>query len=138
MNEKVKKYMKAANFNYGRVDGPFFPCCYLTSELDENKQIIMLIIGTETGEYYFRHEDVKVVKAIASGQTWIKWYMKFKDGKIAIVTSPVRDPNENNSGMAPFERFFGDLLFKEPKHCPDCGAEIDDDMAFCGECGRKL
>ena len=29
---------------------------------------------------------------------------------------------------------------EEPKHkvCPKCGAPIDDDMLFCGECGEKL
>lgn len=27
---------------------------------------------------------------------------------------------------------------KESKKCPRCGAPIDDEMLFCGECGAKL
>ena len=27
---------------------------------------------------------------------------------------------------------------EKPHLCPKCGAEIEDDMMFCGECGEKL
>ena len=132
--------MKAANANFGTVDSPDFKACYLTAKSFLRPDGVFLIVGAQAGEYQFTHDDVKEFKVVASGQTWIKYYMKFNDNKVAIITSPVKDPLDKNSGasMAPIERFFGDLLYKTVKRCPQCGAEIDDDMNFCGECGAKL
>ena len=89
----------------------------------------------------FYHDDVVEFRVIANGATWIKWFMRFKDGKIAIVTSHVDDPMSQGGtkiSLKPIDGAFGDLLFKEVKRCPDCGAIVSDDMNFCGECGKRL
>lgn len=99
--------MKGANANFGTVDSPDFSASYLATKGDH-----FMITGAQNGTYEFTHNDVVEFKAIASGQLWVKWKMKFKDGKIAIITSAVKDPTGKASGlsMAPIERFFGDLL----------------------------
>jgi len=151
--------LKAANMNFGTVEGPGFEACYITKSSFRDANSPFLIVGAQAGEYEFYHDDVEFVKPIASGGSWIKWFMKFKDGKSCVVTSAVKDPTQKGSGvsMAPFERFFGDLVLageesvqtagsvkpkktpvKDPKKCPKCGSPITDDMLFCGECGAKL
>ena len=136
--------MKAANMNFGKVDSPDFKNCYLTLKSFKDSDGTFLIVGAQAGEYEFTHDDIKALRIVAFGSGWIKWYFRFKDGKVAIVTSPVDDPSQQKGAtqikMAPLERFFGDLLYKDEfiKHCPECGAEIDDEMLFCGECGKKL
>jgi hypothetical protein len=99
--------MKGANKNFGTVDSPDFMASYLTSKGDH-----FMITGAQAGTYEFTKEDVVEFQPIASGQLWIKWKMKFKDGKVAIITSAVKDPTGQKSGasMAPIERFFGDLI----------------------------
>ena len=99
--------MKGANMNFGTVDSPDFVASYLTTKGDH-----FMITGAQAGSYEFTVGDVEDFKAVASGATWVKWKMKFKDGKIAIITSGVKDPNVKQSGasMAPIERFFGHLL----------------------------
>ena len=97
--------MKGANMNFGTVDSPDFQASYITTKGDH-----FMITGAK-GTYEFTHDDVVEFKAVASGQLWIKWKMKFKDGKVAVVTGPVVDPNvKKGATMAPLERFFGDLL----------------------------
>ena len=102
-----KDAMKAANFNFGTVDSPDFMTCYLAQKDDH-----FMITGAQSGTYEFRREDVVEFRPIATGETWIKWKMTFKDGKYAIVTSPVKVPGQQGSGMsmAPIERFFGDKI----------------------------
>ena len=99
--------MKGANMNFGTVDSPDFMASYITKKDDH-----FMITGAQAGTYEFKHDDVAEFRPIASGATWIKWKMKFKDGKVAIITSGVKDPNQKGSGasMAPIERFFGDLI----------------------------
>lgn len=99
--------MKGANANFGTVDSPDFKLSYLAMKGDH-----FMITGAQNGTYEFTHDDVAEFKPIASGATWCKWKMKFKDGKVAIITSAVKDPSVKSSGvsMAPIERFFGDLI----------------------------
>ena len=99
--------MKGANMNFGKVDSPDFQASYLTTKGDH-----FMITGAQNDSYEFTKADVVEFKPIASGQLWVKWLMRFKDGKVAIITSGVKDPNAQGSGasMAPIERFFGDLI----------------------------
>ena len=99
--------MKGANMNFGTVDSPDFMASYLTQKGDH-----FMITGAQAGTYEFTKADVVEFTPIASGALWIKWKMVFKDGKVAIITSPVKDPHGQGSGvsMAPIERFFGDLI----------------------------
>ena len=132
------KAMQAANINMGIVYSPDFPACYLTYNNLKNAGEGFLIIGAQAGEYVFFHDDVVEFKVVATGATWIKWFMRFKDGKIAIVTSHVDDKGCPKVPITPIDGAFGDLLFKEVKRCPDCGAIVSEDMNFCGECGKRL
>ena len=99
--------MKGANMNFGHVDGPDFPACYITSKGDH-----FMITGAQAGDYEFAKKDVKEFRCICAGATWAKYKITFNDGKCGIITSHVNDPAGQKTGvsMAPIERFFGDLL----------------------------
>jgi|GEM_PF-2425578 len=98
--------LKGANMNFGTVDSPDFMASYLTSKGDH-----FMITGAQAGTYEFTKEDIKEFKVVIAGDEFIKWKMVFKDGKIAIITSGVKDPSGGSGvSMAPIERFFGDLL----------------------------
>ena len=101
---------KAANMNFGRVDSPDFPACYITQKGDH-----FMITGAQAGTYEFYKEDIICFKLLSTGDNWIKWLMRFKDGKYAVITCDVTPPSQKGSGvsMAPIERFFGDLLFND-------------------------
>lgn len=73
-----------------------------------------VIVGAQT-QYRFEREDVVSFKSVCSGGAWVKWFMRFADGKVAVVTSHVDDPAErsDDARTVPLERFFGDLLFKD-------------------------
>ena len=147
--------MKAANgLNFGRVEGPDFQGAYLVAEdMKHVDDRFLFVGGTLREDYPFTCDDILLAKIIANGESWIKWYLFFKNGKMAIITSPasytVAD-SQRGSGisMAPIERFFGSFFVEsdlkqsgivlEFKRCPNCGVIIDDQMAFCGECGSKL
>lgn len=100
--------MKGANMNFGTVDSPDFMACYITTKGDH-----FMITGAQNGSYEFTKADIAEFKVVVAGDSFVKWKMRFKDGKIAIITSGVKDPNAQDSGasMAPIERFFGDLLY---------------------------
>ena len=99
--------LKGANANFGTVDSPDFIGCYIVKKGDR-----FMITGTSTKDYEFSKEDVKEFKCVCAGGGWAKYKMTFKDGKCAVITAGVKDPNNKQSGvsMAPIERFFGDLL----------------------------
>ena len=98
--------MKGANMNFGTVDSPDFMACYLTQKGDH-----FMITGAQAGSYEFAKSDIAEFKVIASGGSWIKFKMVFRDGKIAIIQSTVATPEQKGGvSMAPIERFFGDLL----------------------------
>ena len=99
--------MKGANMNFGTVDSPDFMASYLTQKGDH-----FMITGAQAGTYEFTKADIKEFKIVIAGDGFVKWKMAFNDGKIAIITSGVKDPNTKGSGvsMAPIERFFGDLI----------------------------
>lgn len=98
--------MKGANMNFGTVDSPDFQACYLAAKEDH-----FMITGAQAGTYEFAKSDIAEFKVIASGGSWIKFKMVFKDGKIAIIQSVVKTPDQKGTvSMAPIERFFGDLL----------------------------
>lgn len=97
--------MKGANMNFGTVNSPDFMACYLAQKDDH-----FMITGAQQGTYEFNKGDIAEFKVIASGGSWIKFKMAFKDGKIAIIQSSVSTPEQKGASMAPIERFFGDLL----------------------------
>ena len=101
--------MKAATMNFGRVDSPDFPACYITQKGDH-----FMITGAQSGTYEFYKEDIAEFSVVCAGGQWVKYKIKFKDGKCGIITSVVnvKLPGEKKTGisMAPIERFFGDLL----------------------------
>ncbi len=99
--------LKGANMNFGTVDSPDFPACYITL-----KGKNFMITGAQNGDYEFTKEDVKEFRCICAGATWVKYKIIFNDGKSGIITSHVKDPANKQDGvsMAPIERFFGELL----------------------------
>ena len=99
--------MKGANFNFGRVDSPDFVACYLTSKGDH-----FMITGAQAGTYEFTKEDIAEFSVVCAGGAWVKYKIRFNDGKIGIITCDVTSPSQKGTGvsMAPIERFFGDLL----------------------------
>ena len=99
--------MKAANFNFGTVDSPDFMASYITKKDDH-----FMITGAQAGTYEFRKEDVAEFSCVCAGGQWVKYKIKFKDGKVGIITCGVTPPGQKGTGvsMAPIERFFGDLL----------------------------
>ena len=103
--------MKSANMNFGVVEGPDFPACYLTLKSSKDSETFM-ISGAQNGDYFFTKEDVKEFRCVCAGGTWVKYKITFNDGKKGIITSHVNDPAAQSSGvsMAPIDRFFGDLL----------------------------
>ena len=143
------KALKAANgINFGRVEGPDFQGAYLIKESDS----FLFVGGSLMEDYYFTLDDVLMAKIITFGESYLKWYLIFKNGKMAFITSQARysaaDSESKGAKAAPIERFFGKLFIESDlkannivldfKRCPNCGSVIDDSMAFCGECGRKL
>lgn len=97
--------LKGANLNFGTIDSPDFLASYLTKDRDN----VFMITGT-AGDFKFTKTDIKELKIVASGATWIKIKIVFNNGKLAILTSPVYDPTVRESRPAPIERFFGDLF----------------------------
>ncbi len=98
--------MKGANMNFGTVNSPDFVSCYLTKKDDH-----FMITGAQAGNYEFKKSDIAEFKVVASGGSWIKFKMTFKDGKIAVIQSSVQTPEQKGAvSTAPIERFFGDLL----------------------------
>lgn len=102
--------LKGANMNFGKVDSPDFPACYITFKGKDTS--VFLITGAQKGDYEFTKQDVKEFKCVCAGATWVKYKIVFNDGKSGVITSHVNDPavQQNGASMAPIERFFGDLL----------------------------
>ena len=97
---------KGANMNFGTVDSPDFKACYLAMKDDH-----FMITGAQNGTYEFRKEDIEEFSVLCSGGSWVKYKIKFKDGKCGIITSEVKTQSQREGvSMAPIERFFGDLL----------------------------
>lgn len=98
--------MKGASFNFGVVNSPDFPACYLAKKDDH-----FMITGAQAGTYEFRKSDVSGFRVVASGSSWIKYKISFKDGKTGIITSPADTQSQKGAvSMAPIELYFGDLL----------------------------
>lgn len=98
--------MKGANMNFGIVDSPDFPACYLAMKGDH-----FMITGAQSGTFEFTKADVSEFKVVAGGGSWIKYKITFKSGKCGIITSEVVTQSQKGTvSMAPVERFFGDLL----------------------------
>lgn len=102
--------LKGANMNFGKVDSPDFPACYITFKGKDTS--VFLITGAQKGDYEFTKQDVKEFRCVCAGATWVKYKIVFNDGKSGVITSHVNDPavQQNGVSMAPIERFFGDLL----------------------------
>ena len=102
--------LKGANMNFGKVESPVFPACYITFKGKDTS--VFMITGAQNGDYEFTKKDVKEFRCIYSGSTWAKFKIVFNDGKSGIITSHVNDPAAQQGGasMAPIERFFGNLL----------------------------
>ena len=154
--------MKAANgLNFGRIESPDFPCGKLVMKEKE----LWIINGAINGPNFdrpVRQKDIRVFKLIGCGGEWAKYLLVFKDGKSGVITQDVLSDNQirakgSSVNMAPIERlikFVDDTPVmmtvggsassaqSEPiiqkKVCPKCGADIDDEMLFCAECGEKL
>lgn len=109
--------------------------------------------------FEFHKDDIESLKIASFCREWTKYYMRLKTGIVAYIsvenclvdtfgvgkTNSVQYWFERIENYRYFEFFLGDLLFKDDSlastassKCPGCGAEITDDMDFCGECGRKL
>lgn len=149
--------MKAANgINFGHIESPDFPGGMLVMK---NNQLTIIngAMGGNNFERPVTQSNIKIFKLIGCGGSWAKYYLEFKDGKSGVVTQDVlTDAEKRQSGanMASIERFlkFVDVaptpivvsssqtqaIPQKPLVCPQCGAPIDDEMLFCGECGKKL
>lgn len=102
--------LKGANMNFGKVDSPDFPACYITFKGKDTS--VFMITGAQKGDYEFTKQDVKEFRCVCAGATWVKYKIVFNDGKSGVITSHVNDPavQQNGASMAPIETFFGDLL----------------------------
>lgn len=67
-------------------------------------------------------------KLTAVGGTTFSDYRVVWAGKLTVTVSAITTIDEEKS--QPIAQGTG--------VCPNCGAQIDDDMLFCGECGFKL
>lgn len=113
--------MKGANLNFGTVDSMDFPACYITQKGDH-----FMITGIKiTYEFYKR--DIAIFDVLASGGSWIKYRIKFKDGKLGIITSKVLTQDQKGTiSMAPIERFFAEFLFND-NSCV-CNSKINNEV----------
>ena len=100
--------MKAANgLNFGDVESPDFPCCSLI--MKQGKLcIIDRSMNGHVQDCYIEQKNVEEFRLIGCGGSWAKYYIRFKNGKSAIITQPVLTQAERQAqkiSMAPLERF---------------------------------
>ena len=103
--------------NYGLVDGPDFPNCTLSSSDINAGQFFIGSTALNSGfqQYNFTKNDIECMKFVCNGNNWVRYWIKFKDGKVCFLTSGVKNPNgetssEGNSSAFPIERLFGDII----------------------------
>ena len=103
--------MKAANgINLGNVESPDFPCCVIVPR----KGVPVIISGAlniKMTDYPIENKNVEEFYLIGCGANWAKYYIRFKDGKSAIITQPVI-MEKGGAKMASIERF---VKVKMPK-----------------------
>ena len=149
--------MKAANgMNLGHIESPDFPNGVLVIK-DKQLTIINSAMNGENFEEPVRQSDVKIFKLIGCGGSWAKYYLELNNGKCGVITQDViTEIQRQQSGahMPPIERFLKltdvvsnfsvvaqdntSVIKEQAQVCPKCGAPIDKEMLFCGECGEKL
>lgn len=67
----------------------------------------------------------------------IERYIKEKRFAPTININHVNNFNADESILSSESEKVAEEKNKKPT-CPNCGADVDDDMLFCGECGAKL
>lgn len=81
--------MKAANgLSLGAVESPCFPACKILVK----NGVPVIISGALNGpdiEYPIYQKNIKIFKILGCGGDWVKYYILFKDGKNAVITSDV-------------------------------------------------
>ena len=120
MNFKDK--MKAAvGLNFGDVESPDFPGGILI--VKEGKLcIIAKALNVNWPDYYVEQSNIEHLTLIGCGGTWAKYYIKFKDGKKAIITQQVLTQSQepkNGVSVASLERA---LFLDEPSSWGDGNA----------------
>ena len=81
--------MKAANgLNFGDVNSPDFPNGTLIMK-DGKLCVIPKALNQKWPDYYIEQSNVQYFKLIGCGGSWAKYYLKFKDGKRAVITQQV-------------------------------------------------
>ena len=118
----------------GQVSSEYFGESYLIIKVSENLDKISFCFLAEYGEYDFIHDDVECVSAVCATDSFTKYHMKFKNNKVAVIKCT------NESSMHSFDRYFGDLFFKDEieTQCSMCGAKAEGYMNFCCHCGAEI
>ncbi|MBQ6541888.1 MAG: hypothetical protein IJL73_05345 [Lachnospiraceae bacterium] len=118
--DEAKKAMKTSySHKYGIIASPFFPpLSYLFSDSQGFyiDQAGIVIGGPKFERYPVRKEDIEVWRFLGCGGSWVRYWIKFKDGKTcfltADVTSPSLDDQKRSSGgvVGEIECYFGDII----------------------------
>lgn len=103
--------MKAANgMNLGNVESPDFPCCSIVPK-NGVPTIIGAAMNSKVSNYPIYNSKVEEFYILAGGGNWVKYYIKFTDGKSAVITQTM--PTQGSVvSMASIERF---ISIKMPK-----------------------
>ena len=108
--------------SYGIVESPDFPNCMLSSKSNADIEAGNFYIdkgaiepGKKFERYEFNKKDIELMRYLGCGGTWVRYYIRFRDGKSCFVTGSVKSPDDmknNQSGVysMPLERFFGDII----------------------------
>ena len=114
--------------SYGMVESPDFPNCILSSKSNADIEAGNFYIdkgaiepGKKFERYEFNKSDIALMRFVGCGGTWVRYYIRFKDGKCCFVTGDVQSPaeksrhkNDSAAGSVvysmPLERFFGDII----------------------------
>ena len=118
----------------GQVSSEYFDESYLIRNPSSNLNHTSYYFCSACGEYSFEHDDVEYVRVMCATDIWTKYHMQFKNKKVAVIKAV------NKSGLHSFDRYFGDLIFKEEPEiqCPNCGKTVDGYKNFCGYCATKI
>lgn len=126
--QKLGNSMSGAGL--AKVEGPLFPDCILqvsggaqsnnytncTFYIDKHA-IEIAPKEAKFVKYEFTKADIEVMRYINSGDSWARYYLKFKDGKACFIVgdaqiSPSDERKPQNKGLTvlPLERYFSDII----------------------------
>ena len=122
--EKVKtlgSVAKSERNSWGVGIGPGFnSVCYIgPRNYVDNHDRTIRIVGLKTAPYDFTAADVKYVQLLATTVEWVKYKIRFNDGKIFYATLRLKGGRSNywmpfNVSWLTFELWLKDKIYKTP------------------------